>query len=116
MPITQLTGEAADIFGLDSHTILLVLVTATPAPIPNHVTLAGPPRVGPNATVMVFVLPPSHDYRPPGVIVPFVDRSYPPRTVPVQAPALNSKLLSSFKLPKFDGAARNWKAWDRAFQ
>jgi hypothetical protein len=34
----------------------------------------------------------------------------------IPLPALNSKLLSSFKLPKFDGAARNWKAWDRAFQ
>jgi hypothetical protein len=31
-------------------------------------------------------------------------------------PALNSKLLSSFKLPKFDGVARSWKVWDKAFQ
>jgi hypothetical protein len=65
---------------------------------------------------MVFVLPdPGYGNFPPrtpGPIVPYVDRSYPPNTVP----ALNSKLLSSFKLPKFNGAARDWKAWDRAFQ
>jgi hypothetical protein len=121
MPITQLIREAADIFGLDLHTILLVLVTgiSNPTPIPQHVTIEGPPRVGPNSTVMVLALPGDHGHHYPDVIVPFVDRSYPPRSVPVQMslpPALNSKLLSSFKLPKFDGAARNWKVWDRAFQ
>jgi hypothetical protein len=25
------------------------------------------------------------------------------------------KLLASFKLPKFDGAARSWKTWEKAF-
>jgi hypothetical protein len=25
-------------------------------------------------------------------------------------------LLSTFKLPKFDGVSKNWKTWDRAFQ
>jgi hypothetical protein len=29
---------------------------------------------------------------------------------------MSSKLLSSFKLPKFDGVSKNWKTWDRAFQ
>ncbi len=28
---------------------------------------------------------------------------------------LSPKLLASFKLPKFDGVARNWKAWEKAF-
>jgi len=28
---------------------------------------------------------------------------------------LSPKLLASFKLPKFDGAARSWKAWEKAF-
>jgi hypothetical protein len=36
--------------------------------------------------------------------------------VDVAAPALNSKLLASFKLPKFDGVARSWKAWEKSFQ
>jgi hypothetical protein len=26
-----------------------------------------------------------------------------------------SKLLGTFKLPKFDGTAKNWKAWNRSF-
>jgi hypothetical protein len=26
-----------------------------------------------------------------------------------------SKMLGSFKLPKFDGASRSWKTWDKAF-
>jgi hypothetical protein len=116
MPISLLISEIGDIFGLDQHSILLVLVSAIPSPISKSMTIAGPPRILPDATVMVFVLPdPGYGNFPPrtpGPIVPYVDRSYPPNTVP----ALNSKLLSSFKLPKFDGAARNWKAWDRAFQ
>jgi hypothetical protein len=28
---------------------------------------------------------------------------------------MDSKLLGTFKLPKFDGAAKNWKQWDRDF-
>ena len=44
--------------------------------------------------------------------------------LPVAAPVgalvspgfVSSKLLSSFKLPKFDGVSKNWKTWDRAFQ
>ncbi len=121
MPISQLISEAGDIFGLDKHLILLVLVAAIPTPISKSSTIAGPPRILPDATVMIFVLPdpgysdPGHGNFPPrtpGPIVPYVDHSYAQRT----GPTLNAKLLSSFKLPKFDGAARNWKAWDRAFQ
>jgi hypothetical protein len=29
---------------------------------------------------------------------------------------VSSKLLATFKLPKFDGVSKNWKTWDRAFQ
>jgi hypothetical protein len=35
---------------------------------------------------------------------------------PPVGPYVNSKLLSTFKLPKFDGVSKNWKTWDRAFQ
>ncbi len=31
-------------------------------------------------------------------------------------PALSSKLLSTFKLPKFDGVAQSWKLWEKSFQ
>jgi hypothetical protein len=44
----------------------------------------------------------------------------PPVAAPVGALVssafVGSKLLSSFKLPKFDGVSKNWKTWDRAFQ
>jgi hypothetical protein len=32
------------------------------------------------------------------------------------APGVSTKLLATFKLPKFDGAARSWKAWEKSFQ
>jgi hypothetical protein len=37
-------------------------------------------------------------------------------TAPPVGSYVNSKLLSTFKLPKFDGVSKNWKTWDRAFQ
>jgi hypothetical protein len=40
----------------------------------------------------------------------------PPVGALVGSAFVNSKLLSSFKLPKFDGVSKNWKTWDRAFQ
>lgn len=36
--------------------------------------------------------------------------------LPPVSPFISSKLLSSFKLPKFDGVSKNWKTWDRSFQ
>jgi hypothetical protein len=29
---------------------------------------------------------------------------------------MSTKLLATFKLPKFDGVARTWKAWEKSFQ
>ncbi len=31
-------------------------------------------------------------------------------------PQLSSKLLATFKLPKFDGVAKSWKPWEKSFQ
>jgi hypothetical protein len=62
---------------------------------------------------MVFRFPGSsaaHTHHPGGM---------PPayRVAPApEIPALSSKLLSTFKLPKFDGAARSWKLWEKSFQ
>ncbi len=33
-----------------------------------------------------------------------------------EIPALSSELLSTFKLPKFDGVARSWKLREKSFQ
>jgi hypothetical protein len=33
----------------------------------------------------------------------------------VVVPSMHSKLLGTFKLPKFDGVPKSWKQWDRDF-
>ena len=53
---------------------------------------------------------PSRHYGGPGL----GQRHVPDETPPFQA--FNSKLLSSFKLPKFDGLAKSWKGWEKSFQ
>ena len=119
MPIIQLIDEASDIFGIESNHISLVLLSVSPTTLKRESTVSGPPRLDPNAVVMVFHVPPSSHLRRPsgddGFRPPEVGHGFQlARSVPV--PILNSKLLSSFKLPKFDGVARSWKAWDKAFQ
>ncbi len=119
MSIVRLIEDASVIFGLDPDCIFLVLLSVLPTNLRREDTVAGPPRLSQNAVVMVFhVVPSSHfhrignndGFRAPGVGQGFQQA----QSVPV--PILNSKLLASFKLPKFDGNARSWKAWDKAFQ
>ena len=114
MMIAQLRAEAVRIFRLDQEAeIILVLFTAMPETLRGG-NVSGPPRIVPGSKVMVFHFsgPPS-GYTPPGAALPR-SRSGPPDETAV--PALNSKLLASFKLPKFDGVARSWKAWEKSFQ
>jgi hypothetical protein len=119
MPIIQLIEEASDIFGLESDHVTLILLSVSPTSLKRENTVSGPPRLDPNAVVMVFFVPPSSHLRcandDDGFRPPNVGQGLQlARSVPV--PILNSKLLASFKLPKFDGIARSWKAWDKAFQ
>ena len=133
MAISELITDAGHIFGLDPEGISLVLFSATPLTLRRESTIQGPPLVAPNSSVMVFSLMP-HPMQ--------FDPQYGPHTPPPQAPVghgyggftyptnpvgppvggvvssgfVNSRLLSSFKLPKFDGVSKNWKTWDRAFQ
>jgi hypothetical protein len=123
MSISELTEDAGRIFGLDPPTISLLLFTMPPVSLRRDATIAGPPLVAPDSAVMVFshVAPMdharnfgSHTPPPPHGHIGHgnVQYSLPPSTVPL----VKSKLLSTFKLPKFDGVSKNWKAWDRAFQ
>ncbi len=124
MPIADLIVDAGHIFGLDPAGISLVLFSASPVTLRRETTISGPPLVAPNSSVMGFSFPPQ-----PVSVNPVL--GYGPRTPPIQtigghsgftyaapptSPFVSSKLLSTFKLPKFDGASKNWKTWDRAFQ
>jgi hypothetical protein len=117
MSVMQLIHEAGQIFGIDPNDIILVLFGSIPASLRRDGFLFGPPRVDPGSRVMVFHAP----------RMPFwstFQTDYPgaqvgePRVGPLEMaiPALSSKLLSTFKLPKFDGVAQSWKLWEKSFQ
>jgi hypothetical protein len=109
MAVSQLIEDSGAIFGLYPENITLILFSGVPETLHRDSTLLGPPVVVAGTSVMVFNLPLP---RPPvGNLV------YPPAPPPVAPlPLANSKLLGTFKLPKFDGTSKNWKTWDRAFQ
>ena len=107
MTIHQLIEDAGAIFGLYPEDITLILLSAFQTTLRRDSTILGPPVVAPGSSVLVFSLP-----RPP-----LGNSFYPPAPLPAAStPLANSKLLGTFKLPKFDGTSKNWKAWDRAFQ
>jgi hypothetical protein len=70
MPILQLIEEAGSLFGLDPEQIFLVLFSASPTTLKKENTVTEPPRIAPNAVMMVFYVPKPvfrHDdgFRPP---------------------------------------------------
>jgi hypothetical protein len=125
MSIAELMNDAGSIFGLDLADISLLLFTPVfQFPLRRDSTISVPPLVAPDSSVMVF-----HHQRPPIDPVPLSFRPFTPQyhgavdhgnythTLPPAAPSLvSSKLLATFKLPKFDGVSKNRKTWDRAFQ
>jgi hypothetical protein len=104
MEISQLIAEAGSIFSLDPIEVTLILFSMTPTSLHRGATISGPPRVTAGSTVMVFHLPAARPGAP-----------YPGRSVEPPLPPLSTKLLASFKLPKFDGVARSWKQWEKSF-
>ena len=105
MGISQLIDEAGLVFGIDPSEVTLMLFSMTPTSLHRGAKISGPPRVTAGSTVMVFQLPIARSTAP-----------YPGRPVdPSPLPPLSTKLLASFKLPKFDGVARSWKQWEKAF-
>ena len=115
MTVHQLTTEAGSIFGLDPSEIVLLLFSTVPITLQRDATISGPPRVLHGARVMVFHIPGSAFAR----VVPErrQGHQYAMEDAPVPPPQpFNSKLLSTFKLPKCDGVAKSWKAWEKSFQ
>ena len=111
LPVVYLVYEASALFGIDPDSIQLMYFSMTPVMLDRARTLLGPPRVTPNSTIFVF--------RFPGLPVPrnvqsSHERELQPRA-PEAMPKLHSKLLGTFKLPKFDGTPKAWKQWDRDF-
>ncbi len=113
MPVIYLVFEASATFGLEPDNILLLLFSMTPMTLDRTLTLQlqGPPRVTPNSTVFVFQVPGQRTFHNPRPSYSGKLRS--PDTTAF--PKLHSKLLSTFKLPKFDGTPKAWKQWDRDF-
>ncbi len=121
MPIVQLMAEAGSIFGLDSSEMILVLFSSQPVSLQRERSIMGPPRVTPGSNVMVFYVHSS------GCNVPY-NVPYAPTTQTAgqgqgfqssyhsDLPGMSTKLLATFKLPKFDGVARTWKTWEKSFQ
>jgi hypothetical protein len=111
MSIQALHEEAARIFHMDVTEAILVLFCSVPVTLRTGL-LSGPPRISPGATILVFRVPGlSTQAHHPGA----VSQTYRMAPTP-EIPALSSKLLSTFKLPKFDGVSRSWKLWEKAFQ
>jgi hypothetical protein len=111
LPVVYLVYEASALFGIDPDSIQLMYFSMTPVMLDRARTLLGPPRVTPNSTIFVF--------RIPGLPVPRNVQSSHERELLLRAPEampkLHSKLLGTFKLPKFDGTPKAWKQWDRDF-
>ena len=114
MRISKLILDAGTLFQLDPSTIVLIFFSMNPVTLDKNKTLAGPPIVPPNSRIMVFQIGAPQIGPPPGRAL--VDNSQRSSLPPAYAnPLPYSKLLGTFKLPKFDGLAKNWKGWDRAF-
>jgi hypothetical protein len=118
MPIAQLMAEAGSIFGLDSTELILVLSSSPPMTLQRGGSIMGPPRVCPGSNVIVLQVhaprpAPGISYAPPTGAVSFGQGAQTPYQPEHQV--MSTKLLAMFKLPKFDGVARSWKAWEKSF-
>jgi hypothetical protein len=113
MLIWQLTVEAGSVFGIEPDEISLILFSGSPTSLQRNGRISGPPRVTPGSTVMVFQIPALRAFVPPSVISQAFRQGQLPDP---PLPALSTKLLATFKLPKFDGAVKSWKQWEKSFQ
>ncbi len=107
MGISQLIAEAGLVFSLDPSEVTLMFFSMTPTSLHRGAKISGPPRVTAGSTVMVFHLPIARST----ATAPYLGRTVDPSPLP----PLSTKLLANFKLPKFDGVARSWKQWEKAF-
>ena len=127
MPVTQLLQDAASIFGFPPPytSIVLMLFGLQPAALRIGYLLSDPPRVADGATVLVFhVGAQIHDQQLVQTHAHTQSKyagSSPghygggPQHGSIPPLPQGSKLLGNFKLNKFDGTARQWKAWNKSF-
>jgi hypothetical protein len=95
--------------------IILMLYDLHPIALKIGYRLSDPPRVTDGATVLVIrVGDPVHNQPMQAGPTPlnYGGGSHDNRVVP-QLPQ-GSKFLGNFKLPKFDGNSRQWKAWNKS--
>jgi hypothetical protein len=114
MPVLELSHMAASIFNLDPHSTILVLFGIQPRTMQQDGLLSDPPVVESGATVMVLNF--NQPHRPPSQ---FEQANHFPASKPDHSGSsghpFSSKILGNFKIPKFDGSSRHWKAWERSF-
>jgi hypothetical protein len=115
MSVLQLTMGAAGHFGLEPDTVVLMLFSGAPVTLDRARTLAGPPRVLLGSTVFVFTMGSNAGGRSSHQVPGGEGNVRSTNTVNVGPQMMHSKLLGTFKLPKFDGTPRAWKQWDRDF-
>ena len=113
MLIWQLTVEVGSIFGIEPDTISLILFSVSPTSLQRNGRISGPPRVTPGSTIMVFQIPGLRAFVPPPVVPQAFHQN---QLLEPPFPAVSTKLLATFKLPKFDGVAKSWKQWEKSFQ
>ncbi len=114
MHVSQLISEAGTIFGVDPQDLALILFSGSPSSIPRTGRVSGPPRIAPGSTVLVFEVPQA-EMPMPTPSRELIPHSHDPVDHQSSLSGLSPKLLASFKLPKFDGATRSWKTWEKAF-
>ncbi len=118
LPVRQLVSDAATIFRINSDDIILMLFGMVPHTLDRNNRISDPPRIGPGAIVLVFCVPGgvkiSGGQGTPGGPAQRSDTTQP-FSIPLAGGFGGSKILGTFKLPKFDGNARQWKAWDKTF-
>jgi hypothetical protein len=126
MPVAQLLQDAASIFGFHPPftSIVVMLFGLQPATLRIGYLLSDPPRVTDGAMVLIFHVvgqvhgqqfvqaqvntQPKYVGSSPGTYGGSPHGSIPPLPQ-------GSKLFGNFKLSKFDGTARQWKAWNKSF-
>ncbi len=118
MSVTQLVEEAAHLFQLIPGELVLMLFGLIPHTLIRGNRISDPPRVGPGSMVLIFRIAGGarmtggNPAGQPHQSAPTDDANSQPS---FSVNSLGSKILSTFKLPKFDGNARQWKTWDKTF-
>jgi hypothetical protein len=115
MYVSQLVEEAANLFHLIPGELVLMLFGMIPHTLSRGNRISDPPRVGPGATVLIFRITGGARMTGGNPAGPTFDSDEANVHPPFYVSSLGSKISGTFKLPKFDGNARQWKTWDKTF-